>query len=318
MSHLARRHSRGSVFLRLLLPMLAGFALGACGSGGDGGTAPIVQPVPPTVTSVDVTGAAGSLLPQQTVQLSAVARLSNGTSNSTPAVSWSTSAASVATVSASGLVTAVAAGTATITATVGAVSGTLTITVTPPATSALASVVATLADATLLLAQTTQATVVGRDGAGAPLALGARVVTWSTSNTAIATVSRTGLVSAVGIGTVNVLVSVADGAVTRSASAPLTITPIPGAPLAADVSMPGLTFSPFETLLKQGGTVRFIFPTLPHNVIWDARLAGQAAAPTDINTTNNVVITRTFPNAGVFLYKCTLHPGMDGTIIVTP
>ena len=45
------------------------------------------------------------------------------------AVSWASSAAAVATVSATGLVTAVANGTATITATAGSASGTATVTV---------------------------------------------------------------------------------------------------------------------------------------------------------------------------------------------
>ncbi len=311
----ARRSTR--IARRFAQTLLLGttIAFAACG-GGDGGMAP-VQPPPVTVTAVDLTVPSTSIVSQQTVQLTAVTRLSNGTTNTAPNVTWTSAATAVATVNGSGLVTGVAPGTTVITATVGTVSATASITVTS-SVGVLASVVVSLADPALLLAQTTRATVTGRDASGGPATLGTRTVTWSSSSNAIATVSATGLVTAVGIGTVNIQVSVADGATARIATAPLTITAIPGAPVTADVTMPGLTFSPFETLVKQGGTVRFVFPSLAHNVIWDPRLSGQPAAPTDINTTTGVVVTRTFPNVGVFTYKCTLHPGMDGTIIVSP
>jgi plastocyanin len=264
-----------------------------------------------------VTAPSTAITTQQTVQLSATARLSDGTSNSAPNVIWTTSAASVATVSGSGLVSGVSAGTAVITATTGTVSGTATITVSL-APGALASVSITLVDAALQLGQTTQATVTGKDAAGAPLALGARPVTWSSSNVVVATVSGSGVVSAVGIGTANIQVSVVDGGATRTASATFTGSGLSGAPVSTDIVMPGLTFSPFQAVVKQGGTVRFIFPTLTHNVFWDARLTGQPVAPADINDTQSTTVSRVFPSVGVFSYKCRLHPGMEGSIIVSP
>ena len=298
-----------------LAGLSATLLLAACGGDSGGGTPPPTQT--PTITRVDVTAPSATILTQQTVQLSAIARLSDGSSNASPNATWSTSSATVATVSAAGLVTGVGAGTATITAGVGAVSGTIAITVTSSA-GVLATVGVTLTDGALQLAQTTQAAVVGRDGLGATVALGTRPITWSSSSVAVATVTAAGIVTGVGVGTANIQVSVVDGATTRTASAVLTVSGIPGAPTTTDVTMPGLTFSPFQTLVKQNGTVRFIFPTLAHNVFWDPRLAGQASAPADINTINSTTVSRTFPNAGVFTYKCTLHPGMDGTIIVSP
>jgi len=288
----------------------------ACGGGDSGGSTPPPTQTP-TIIRVDVSAPSGTIGTQQTVQASATARLSDGSSNSSPNAVWSTSAAAVATVSASGLVTGVSAGSATITATVGNVSGTIAIAVTASA-GVLATVGVTLADPSLQLAQTTQASGAGKDGVGTTVALGTRPITWSSSNVGIATVTASGIVSAVGVGTVNIQLSVIDGATIRTASAILTVAGVPGAPTTTDVTMPGLTFSPFQTLVKQNGTVRFIFPSLEHNVFWDARLAGQTAAPTDINTINSATVTRTFPNAGVFTYKCRLHPGMDGTIIVSP
>ena len=82
-------------------------------------------------------------------------------------------------------------------------------------------------------------------------------------------------------------------------------------PTSATVSMPGLSFTPFTTTIKVGGTVTFDFPALAHNVIFE-RVTG---APTDIQQTTNQRVTRTFPVAGSFDYDCTLHPGMSGVIV---
>lgn len=285
--------------------------LAACGDGSSG----VMTPQPgPEVTRIDVSAATTAITPSQTVQFSAVARTSSGTIVSSAQPVWSSTAPTIASVNASGIVTGVAAGSATIRATVGSVTGTLDVTVTSGA-GVLATLVVDAQDRTIPLGQLTQATVSGRDALGGTVALGTRVVTWSTSNAAIATITSAGVVTGVGVGTVNLQVSVADGGTPKTGSVQLTVTSIPNAPTTADVVMPGLTFSPVETIVKQGGTVRFIFPALAHNVIWDPRLAG---SPTDINTTSDVTVSRTFPAVGVFQFKCTLHPGMDGTVIVSP
>ncbi len=294
---------RGAMFLAAAL-------LIACGDG-----SPAVTPPPPIVVSlVEVSAATATLMRTQTVQLSAVARTSAGTVVTNELPVWTTTAPGIATVSTSGLVTGVAAGTATIRATVGGVSGALDITVTTGA-GILATVVVDAQDRTIPLGQLTQATVNGRDLLGGAVPLGSRVITWSSSNAAIATITQAGVVTGVGIGAATLQASVADGAVARTGTVTITVTSIPNAPTTADVVMPGLTFSPFETVVKLGGTVRFLFPALAHNVIWDRRLAG---SPADINIISNATVSRVFPTVGVFPYTCTLHPGMDGTVIVTP
>lgn len=314
-----RLRQSGRRVLRALLgaTLVSGVMVGVQACGGDSGGKAVPPTQPPTVTSLVVNAPTTAINTQQTVQLSATARLSDGTASSAPTVIWSTSAAAIATVSAAGLVSGISAGTAVISATTGSVSGTATITVTL-APGALASVSVTLTDAALQLGQTTQATVTGKDGTGAALAIGARPVTWSSSNVIVATVSATGVVSAVGIGTANIQVAVVDGGATRIATAAFTGSGVAGAPATTDIVMPGLTFSPFQALVKQGGTVRFIFPAQTHNVFWDPRLTGQPAAPTDINDTQSVTVSRAFPSVGVFSYKCRLHPGMEGSIIVSP
>ncbi len=302
---------------RRVVPLLLAMStLGAAATlvscGGDSGTGPVIVPSK-TVSRVDVSAATNTITNAQTVQLSAAARASDGTDVAS-SFSWASSATNVATVNASGLVTGVSAGTAVLSATVGSVTGSVTITVTAAA-GILNSVAATITDGTIQLGQFTQASVVGRDGAGAAVALGMRVVTWSSSNATIATVSAIGTVTGVGVGSTTINVAVQDGAVSRTASVAVTVTLIPGAPTSADVFMPGLTFSAFQTIVKVGGTVRFVFPPLSHNVFWDVRLPG---SPADIGTTSNLTVPRVFPTSGVFHYKCTLHNGMEGDVVVSP
>lgn len=105
----------------LLLPLLAGLVMGGCDFSSifnkkdDPGTqdTPIDENTP-AVKSVAISGNQAKLSVGLTMQLSASVEVVNGASNS---VTWSTSAESVATVSASGLVTGIAEGEVTITAT---------------------------------------------------------------------------------------------------------------------------------------------------------------------------------------------------------
>jgi plastocyanin len=86
-----------------------------------------------------------------------------------------------------------------------------------------------------------------------------------------------------------------------------------GFPLAAEVTMPGNTFSPFLTTIGVGGTVTFRFGSVDHNVIFDPTKLGR---PADIQITRNVNVARTFNTRGLFVYDCTVHPGMSGQVDV--
>ncbi len=291
--------------------VVCAIVLGSCG-GSDNGTGPIVNPE--TVAEVVVSTPAITLAPQQTAQFTAVARTSRGSTIGTITPSWNSSATSVATVSSSGLVTGVASGSVVISATAGGKTGSVNVTITS-GTGVLASVVLFAQDTTIQLGQITQATVGGRDGQNVPVALGARLITWTSLNGTIATVSSAGVVTGVGVGTASIRVSVADGLTTRTAILPIVVTSVPGAPTTARVDMVGLNFVPFEAVVKVNGTVSFVFPPLAHNVIWDRRLSG---APTDIDITSSMTVSRSFTSPGVFNYTCTIHPGMDGIVIVSP
>ncbi len=95
----------------------------------------------------------------------------------------------------SGLVTGGAAGTATITATSEGKSGTATVTV--PSVP-VASVTVTPSSASVVTGATLQLTATPKDASGNPLS--GRVVIWGSSNTAVATVSGSGLVTGVAVG----------------------------------------------------------------------------------------------------------------------
>src|SRR5438094_582144 len=173
---------------------------------------------PPAVASVDVTPPSASVQAGQTVQLTATPKDANGAPLSGRTVTWSSSNTSVATVSNSGLVSGVTPGTATITATSEGKSGTSTITV-PPVP--VASVEVTPATASVQAGQTVQLTATPRDANGAPLS--GRTVTWSSSTTAVATVSNGGLVSGVTPGSATITAT-SEG---KSGTSSVTVTNVP-------------------------------------------------------------------------------------------
>ena len=108
---------------RSLLSVLAVLAA-ACG----GAPTTVTAPVAP-VTTVSVTAPSTTLIPQQTVQLAVVVKSADGATLTGRTISFVSSTPPTATVSASGLVTAVAVGTTTITATSEGQSGMIDLTV---------------------------------------------------------------------------------------------------------------------------------------------------------------------------------------------
>ena len=186
-------------------------------SEGKNGAAAITVSLVPVAT-VAVTPATGSLTNGATLQLSAVTKDSAGNTLAGRVVTWLSSAPAVATVSASGLVTAVSAGSATITATSEGKSGTSAITVTavPVATVTVAP-----ATKTLRVGTTAQLSAATKDSAGNTLT--GRVVTWSSSAPAVATVSASGLVTAVSAGSATITAT-SEG---KSGTSAITVTVMP-------------------------------------------------------------------------------------------
>ncbi|HSA55674.1 MAG TPA: Ig-like domain-containing protein [Gemmatimonadaceae bacterium] len=152
------------------------------------------------VASVTVTAPADSIIGTGPLQLTATLRDAANTVVTGPAVSWSSSDAAVATVGpASGLVTGVTAGTATITATAEGVTGALDVRVLAP----VATVTITAPGATITHPGTLQASATLSDANGGTLT--GRPVSWTSLDPGVATVDGSGLITSAGAGAARIV-----------------------------------------------------------------------------------------------------------------
>jgi len=190
------------------------------------GTAQVVvtattPPPPIPVASVVVNPGTASLNIGGSVTLSATLRDANGATLSGRAITWSSSATAIATVSSTGVVNAIAPGSATITATSEGKSGSATITVLPQAPPSVASVTIVPNGATIDSGQTVTLTATVRDSAGN--ALSGRAVSWSNNGSSVATVSQSGVVTSVALGSAPITAK----SDTASASVIVTVRRVP-------------------------------------------------------------------------------------------
>jgi hypothetical protein len=166
------------------------------------------------VSSITVAPASQSLAVGQTVQLTATGNISHGnhpssTEDITDQATWTSSTPAVATVSSTGLVTALVPGTATISATLpGITAGTAAITVTGTSTTAAGGTLTSLtiipgAQAVASPSQTSQFIAIGTTSSGATEDLTSQVM-WSSSSAQVGTISAGGLATGVGQGTTTI------------------------------------------------------------------------------------------------------------------
>ena len=180
-----------------LCTVLAGLTLSLSCGGGDAPTAPQPEPARPTTVTVSPSTAELAAV-GATVQLSAEVRDQNGQVMAGATVTWASADNSVAGVNSSGLVTAAANGTATITATAGSASGTAMVTVTQ-----MVGAVTLTPPADTLFAGDTLRLVAEAADANGHLVAGV-AFEWASSDTAVAVVDSLGLVTAVMAGDVTV------------------------------------------------------------------------------------------------------------------
>ncbi|WP_231632126.1 Ig-like domain-containing protein [Flavobacterium sp. KJJ] len=166
------------------------------------------------VTGVSVNPTTATVGLGSTQQLNAIIAPANATNQN---LTWTSSNTAVATVNASGLVTAVATGTTTITVKTADGNKTATSAITVAAIP-VASVSVSPTTASLYAGNTQQlsATI-------APANATNKNITWSSSNTAIAAVNSSGLVTAVAAGTANITATTQDG--NKTAVAAITVNP---------------------------------------------------------------------------------------------
>jgi uncharacterized protein YjdB len=172
----------------------------------------------PTVSSITISPAAFSIASGQSKQLSALGVYSNGTSQDvTSQVTWSSQNAD-ASVSSTGLVTGVSAGSSTITATLGSSTGTAMATITA---AQLQSILVTPASASIATGQTQafEANGIFSDGSSSDIT---NSVAWNSNATNFATINATGIATGVSAGTATI--SASSGSASQT-PATLTVTP---------------------------------------------------------------------------------------------
>ena len=172
------------------------------------------------VTSVTLSVTSVSLTVGETNQLSATVSPGNATDRS---VTWSSSNTSVASVNSSGLVTAKGAGSATITCKANDGSGkqaTCSVSVSAAAPIKVSGITLNYTSTSLTVGETRQlnATISPSDATD-------KSVTWSSSNTSVASVNSSGLVTANGRGTATITCKANDGS-SQQATCEVTVASI--------------------------------------------------------------------------------------------
>lgn len=226
----------------------------------------------PDVARVVITGDDATLVVGDTKAYGARAEDASGAVVSGAPIVWSSTANAVATVTTSGVVTAVAPGTARIVAASGERADTVQVTV---VTSAVANVVVTVNRALLKVSDTVQATAVAVNAAGQPVA--DRPVTWSTDNPAAALVTPFGLVLGIAPANPVRITATVDG---KSGSATIAI-------IEADIAE--VNVSPDSALMRPGGSVQmqvqvldeFGFEVVDPEITWSSFVENVATVSTD-------------------------------------
>src|SRR5207237_1344949 len=190
-TNLCRRKSVKRTSLVLVLSGL--ILLMGCGGGGNSGSSNPPSPAA-TLTSLQVTPASQSLAPGAGQQFTATGHYSDGTSKDiTSSAQWSSSDSNVASVSGTGMATAVAFGVVTVTAQSGSLQATATVNVSSAGTN-LTAISISPAGASIPIHTTQQFTATGSysDGSSRDLT---GLVSWGSSSTAAATIDVNGLLT---------------------------------------------------------------------------------------------------------------------------
>ena len=227
----------------------------------------------PVVATVEVSPPTADRRVGETVQLSATVKDASGTILSGQAVTWSSSAANVASVSSSGLVTANAIGSAIITAAAGSKSGVATINV----VQLVATVDVSPPTADRQVGQTIQLSATVRDGSGNIVT--GQSVAWSSSASTVASVSSSGLVTANALG--SAIITAAVGS--KSGVATINVVPPPIASIS--VAPPNDTLLVGETL-QLTATLRDA-----NNAIVTRPVTWTSSSPTTATVSNSGLVT---------------------------
>lgn len=280
---------------KVLFAAVALFGLTAC-------TETVVAPTPfvPAVTAVALNVTAAQIEVGRTITITPTVKDQRDSVMSGKTVTWSSNNTPVATVTPSGIVTGVSKGQATIMATVDGKIATATIFV----TDASVNTVSLLAPvpSPFFVGQTVQASATPRDINNN--ALNTFAVTWSSSNTAVATVTSTGLITAVSAGSATITAA-AGG---KSATVVVNTSLVPVATITVSALKPaqiGRNIQLFSTLKSTGGTT----------LTADQRIFGWASTDTTVATVSATGVL-TGVSAGTTVVTCVVE-GKVGLLNVT-
>jgi uncharacterized protein YjdB len=247
-----------------------------------------------TLASITVNGS--SLASGSTEQLSATGVYSDAsTQNLTSQVTWQSSDATIASVSASGFLTALKAGSVTVTASLGAVSGSGVIVVNAPTLSAM-----TISPASFSIAsgQNQQLTAQGVYSDGTSHDVTSQV-TWASNNGGVASVTG-GLVTGVSAGSATITATL--GSVSKTASATVTaalLQSINVSPATSSVATGQSQAFTAYGLFSDGSTT-----DITNSVTWNSNAANVATVnPTGLATgvgAGSATITATSGSASGF------------------
>jgi hypothetical protein len=178
------------------------------------------------VTTVTVSPPSASIQTGTTTTLSASVKDQQGNVMTGQTIAWSTDNAAAATVNSSGVVSGIAAGSATIAAASSGVSGTATITVTstPPPAPVVTTVTVSPTTAAVNVGATTGLTATVKDQNGNVMT--GQTVTWSTNNAPVATVNSSGVVTGVSGGSATITATSSGKSGTSSIT--VNVPPPPG------------------------------------------------------------------------------------------
>jgi len=198
----------------LVSGVLPGKATISATSGGKTGTAEVTVTATP-VASVVVTPSQPLITVGRSIQLTAQALNASGQPLNGRTVLWSSSTPGIATVSSTGFVRGISAGSTVVFASIDGVLGWANVTVIDVP---VAVVTVSPATASVAVGQTTPLTATTQDASGNTLT--GRVISWSSSQNSIATVSGTGVVTGVSVGTATITAT-SEG---QSGTATVTVT----------------------------------------------------------------------------------------------
>lgn len=266
---------------------------------GRSGAATVTVTLAP-VASVAVQPKTASLTVGQTTTLGVVVTDANGAATDR-AVAWTSGNEQVATVSSSGVVTAVAVGQAVITAASEGKSDAATITV---AASPVASVVVAPATSTVTTGETTALVATVQDARG--VVVTDRPVSWKSSNVAVATVSATGVVTGVSPGSVTITAT----SETKSGAATVIVTAVP---------VGSVTVAPTSKSLFVGGTTTLVATVKDVNgaVVTDRAVAWSTSDPLVATVSSSGVVTALAPGSATVTATSETKSG-SSAITVSP